>query len=656
MTLDVVDEGWGVPGGTPAPALRQSGLDSCIAESETALRGLQKDDGHWIFEFEADATIPAEYVLLQHFLGRADPDKERKIARFLRRGQKDDGSWPLFPDGAGDLSATVKAYFALKLIGDDADALHMRRARAHVRARGGAAKANVFTRITLALFGQVPWRAVPIMPPEMMLLPRWFPFHLRKVSYWSRTVIAPLAILMARKPQARNPRGVDIRELFLTPPERETDYIVNPTGSPVASAFLAMDKLLKATDPLMPRALRRRAVARAQAFVEERLNGEDGLGAIFPAMANAVMALDALGVPFDDPRMANAIAAIEHLLVDRGDELYCQPCVSPVWDTALATLALHEIETAAAEPAQLHACDWLVEHEVTETRGDWALYRPELPASGWAFQYGNDHYPDIDDTAVVVMALDVVDRTRYADTIARATAWVMGMQSRNGGWGAFDVDNTQSYLNHIPFADHGALLDPPTADVSARCLGMLKQLGYGNEHPAVAAAIRFLLAEQEPDGSWYGRWGVNYLYGTWSVLNALAACGYDAEHAAVASAVDFLLATQRPDGGWGEGCASYWDGCRGDSHASTASQTAWALLGLMAAGEVSNPATAAGVDFLLRQDREGAHWPERLWTGIGFPRVFYLKYHGYSAYFPLWALARYRRLSRSNDRSVDQGI
>ena len=634
---------------------RDDTLANCIAEQTRALRANQQNDGHWVFQFEADATIPSEYVLLQHFLGRIDPERERKIARFLRRGQRADGSWPLFPGGWGDLSATVKAYFALKLIGDHPNAPHMARARAHVLARGGAARANVFTRITLALFGQVPWRAVPTMPPEIMLLPRWFPFHLSKVSYWSRTVIAPLAVLMALKPVARNPRKVDIRDLFISAPDAETSYIVNPTGSPVAAAFIAVDRLLKRVDPLVPGPLRRRAIVRAQAFFEARLNGTNGLGAIFPAMANAVMALDALGVPRDDPRLATAIRAVDALLYDRGEEMYCQPCVSPIWDTALATLALAETGEAGTDQACLSACDWLAAREVTGMRGDWAAYRPDLPASGWPFQYANDHYPDIDDTAVVVMALHRIDPDRYADAIDRATRWVLGMQSRNGGWAAFDADNTQYYLNHIPFADHGALLDPPTADVTARCLGMLKQLGYANDHPAVAGAIEFLLNQQRFDGSWFGRWGVNYVYGTWSVLNGLVACGYGPGDPSIDQAVAYLLATQRPDGGWGEDCSTYWESCRGDSSSSTASQTAWALMGLMAAGETQNPATRAGIDFLLTQPRDGERWQEELWSGVGFPRVFYLKYHGYSAYFPLWALARYRRQRRAN-APTSQGI
>ncbi len=636
---------------------RMGVVERMIRDAGEALRAKQNDDGHWLFELEADTTIPSEYVLLQHFLGEpVGEERAAKLARYLRRHQKPDGGWPLFAEGMTDISASVKAYYALKLLGDDAEEPHMRRARQHILTLGGAAKANVFTRITLALFEQVPWRAVPTMPPEIALLPRWFPFHIEKVSYWSRTVIMPLVVLMALKPAAKNPGGVGVRELFVTPPEDETDYIDNPTGTRIGAFFVGVDKVLKALDPHMPQSLRRRAVDSAMAFIRPRLNGRSGVGAIFPAMANTVMAFDALGYDPQHPDVATARQAIEDLLFERGDEMYCQPCLSPVWDTCLSVHAMLESGEQPARDAARAGCDWLCRHEITDTKGDWATRRPELTPSGWAFQYRNDHYPDVDDTAVVVAALHRADPEGYDAVIQRAANWIEGMQSSNGGWGAFDVDNTYYYLNHIPFADHGALLDPPTADVSARCLSTLCQLGYDQDHPAVRSAVDFLLNEQEPDGSWYGRWGVNYVYGTWSVLSALNAAGLDPEHPAVRKGVQFLKDKQVPDGGWGEDCATYWAEARGEAKASTPSQTAWALLGLMAAGEVDSPEVAAGVDFLLRQPLDGANWPETMWTGIGFPRVFYLKYHGYSAYFPLWALARYRNLTRSNDRRVGTGM
>ena len=640
-----------------APRIDLSGLDDLVADARAEYLKLQRDDGHWIFEFEADATIPAEYVMLNHYLDEIDDPLEAKIGNYLRRIQSDaDDGWPLYEAGEMDLSCTVKAYFALKLIGDDPEADHMRRAREAILAAGGAERANVFTRIALALFGQVPWRAVPAMPIEIMLLPEWFPFHLSKVSYWSRTVIAPLLIMMAKRKLAANPRGVDIRELFNTPPEDVRDYNVNPTGSPVGSFFLSLDKLVRRAEPLFPRGKREKALQEALDFIKPRLNGEDGLGGIFPAMANTVMAFHALGIPKDHPDRVIARAAVDKLILDRVDEAYCQPCLSPIWDTCLGMHALLEAGEAPDSAAMELAADWLLEREITDVVGDWVWKRPDLKPGGWAFEYWNDYYPDVDDTAVVVMALHRMDAERYRPAIERAAQWIIGMQSSNGGWGAFDAENDRQYLNAIPFADHGALLDPPTVDVTARCVSMLAQIGYGNDHPAVARGLKFLRREQERDGSWYGRWGVNYIYGTWSALSAFNACGYDMQQPFIRRAVDYLVGGQRADGGWGEGCETYEGDRRGPARDSTPSQTAWALLGLMAAGEVDHPAVARGIDHLMRTPRDGAKWDEALYTGVGFPRVFYLRYYGYSAYFPLWAAARYRNLKRRNDPKVEFGM
>jgi squalene-hopene/tetraprenyl-beta-curcumene cyclase len=399
--------------------------------------------------------------------------------------------------------------------------------------------------------------------------------------------------------------------------------------------------------------MRAKAIDRAVAFFRERLNGEDGLGAIFPAMANAVMAMETLGVPKDDPALVTAKRAIKTLLTPGEGKTFCQPCVSPIWDTGLAVQAMME-----AGEDQAPACDWLKDRQILDVVGDWAVKRPGLRPGGWAFQYNNPHYPDVDDTAVVGMALHRADGgTRYKQAIDRAAEWVVGMQSRNGGWGAFDIDNADAYLNHIPFADHGALLDPPTADVSARCVSFLAQIGYGRAHPAVARGLDYLRREQEPDGSWFGRWGTNYIYGTWSVLSALNAAGEDMNAAYVRKAVDWLIARQRDDGGWGEDGATYWASRKAEAKESTPSQTAWAVLGLMAAGEVEHPAVKRGVDYLLAAPREAdGRWREPWFTAVGFPRVFYLRYHGYAAFFPLWALARYRNLKASNSRRVRHGM
>jgi squalene-hopene/tetraprenyl-beta-curcumene cyclase len=632
-------------------------LDEAITRASESLVALQHTDGHWVFELEADVTIPSEFILLQHYLGHIEPELQARIARYIRATQGADGGWSLFHGGALDLSASVKAYFALKAAGDPEVAPHMARARAAILARGGARHCNVFTRILLALFGEVPWRAVPVMPVEIMLLPGWSPFHIAKVSYWSRTVLVPLLVVMALRPQARNPFGVTVSELFVEPPESVRDWIGGPTSSPLSLAFGMLDRLLRVAEPFFPADPRRRAIEKAVAFVTERLNGADGLGGIFPAMANAAMMFDCLGYQPDHPAYAAALASIRKLLVLDGERSYCQPCLSPVWDTALACHALMEVDDRRLEATIRPALDWLEAKQVLEVFGDWAAARPGLRPGGWAFQFENPYYPDLDDTAAVALALDRFGSARYRVAIERAAEWVIGMQSRNGGWGSFDADNTHYYLNHIPFADHGALLDPPTADVSARCLGFLTQIGHGPDHPAVAGAIAYLQAEQEPDGSWFGRWGTNYIYGTWSVLAALNGAGIPADSAEMRRAVGWLLARQHKDGGWGEGGESYWPGApHGDASYSTPSQTAWALLALMAAGEAGHPAVARGVAYLIdSQDRDG-NWDEPWYTAVGFPRVFYLRYHGYRAFFPLWALARYRRLSRGNSQQVPFGI
>ncbi|MBV9583788.1 MAG: squalene--hopene cyclase [Alphaproteobacteria bacterium] len=640
-----------------SPALHVPGLNDAIGRAVASLLSLQHEDGHWVFELEADATIPAEYVLLQHYLGTPEPQIDQRIARYLRASQGDHGGWQLFYGGGFDLSASVKAYFALKAAGEPTDAPYMERARAAILEQGGASRCNVFTRILLALFGEVPWNAVPVMPVEIMLLPGWFPFHVDKISYWSRTVLVPLLVLMALRPRARNPQGITIPELFIEPPETVRDWISPATPSASGYAFTVLDRLVRLAEPMFPAEPRRRAIEKAVAFVTERLNGEDGLGGIFPAMANSLMMFDCLGYPADHPDRVSAAVALRKLLVLDGEQGYCQPCLSPVWDTALAAHALMEVGEARLTPAVRQALDWLAEKQILDVAGDWATTRPGLRPGGWAFQYANPHYPDLDDTAAVGLALDRFDGVTYQAAIDRAAEWVLGMQSRNGGWGSFDADNTHYYLNHIPFADHGALLDPPTADVSARCLGFLAQRGYSPDHPAVAAVLAFLRREQEEDGSWFGRWGTNYIYGTWSVLVALNAIGLDSGSPEIRRAVAWLLSHQRADGGWGESGESYWPGkSRGEASYSTASQTAWALLALMAAGEVAHPAVAQGITYLIQtQDRDG-NWDEPWYTAVGFPRVFYLRYHGYRAFFPLFALARYRRLSLANSRRVAVGL
>ncbi len=628
-----------------------------VEDAAAGLRALQREDGHWLFPLEADATIPAEFILLNHFLDEVDPETEARLARYIRSRQGDHGGWPLFHGGPLDVSCTVKAYYALKLVGDRPDDAHMKRAREAVLAAGGAARSNVFTRIALALFGQVPWRAVPALPVEMMFLPRWFPFHLDKISYWSRCTVVPLTVLVALKPRARNPKGIGIEELFTVPPARERRYFAPESG--LDRLVFAADRVLKTCDALVPRALRRRATNKALQWCLTRLNGEDGLGAIFPPMANLLMALDALGYAPDHEARRTARRAIDALLTEPEDGLqYAQPCVSPVWDTGLAALSLMEGGEETDRRAAEASLPWLSARQILDVAGDWAAERPDAEPGGWAFQYANDFYPDVDDTAVVAMALHRADPHRHREAVERAAQWIVAMQGANGGWGAFDADNTHDALNRIPFADHGALLDPPTADVSARCVGFLSQIGYERGHPAVERGVAYLLAEQEDNGSWYGRWGTNYIYGTWSVLAALNAAGEAPDSPAVRKAVAWLEAKQRADGGWGETGDSYYPERIEQSfeRVSTPSQTAWAVLALMAAGEVRSEAVRRGIDWLCRAERQGAKWTEEEYTAVGFPRVFYLRYHGYSAYFPLWALARYQRLVQGNESRPLHGI
>jgi len=632
----------------------QSALDRTIESARDALLNLRSADGYWVFELEADCTIPSEYILMMHYLDEIDTALEAKIAVYLRAHQADHGGWPLYYGGEFDISASVKAYFALKLAGDSPDAPHMRRARAAILERGGAARSNVFTRIALALYGEVPWRAVPYIPVEIMLLPPWFPFHLDRVSYWSRTVMVPLFILCTYKPRAKNPRKVHIRELFITPPEEERHYFRLPTGGNartrwLARAFFLLDRCARVIDPLIPKVMRKAATRRAETWFLERLNGEDGLGAIFPAMVNALEAMVLLGYPSDDPHRVTAKRALEKLLVIDDASAYCQPCVSPVWDTALAILAMQETGGAAAEAAANHALDWLKELQLLDEPGDWQVKRPNLPGGGWPFQFANDAYPDLDDTAVIAWAMHrSSEPARYRESLTRALDWLVGMQSSNGGFAAFDVDNTHYNLNYIPFADHGALLDPPTSDVTARTVTALALVGRPQDRQALARAIDFLRKEQMPDGSWFGRWGTNYIYGTWSVLTALAQAGIGANDASVRRAVDWLVACQNADGGWGESNDSYgWQSRQAEKAPSNPYQTSWALLGLLAAGEVGSNAVRSGVEYLMRTQQQQGLWSDPSFTAPGFPRVLYLKYHGYCAYFPLWALAAYRNLARS---------
>ena len=623
-------------------------LDKAISQAQSALLELQDSQGYWVFELEADCTIPSEYIMMMHYLDDIDENLQAKIAVYLRSRQSEDGSYPLFTGGLGEISCSVKVYYALKMAGDDIHALHMTKLREWILSQGGAAKANVFTRIALATFEQLPWRGVPYIPVEIMLLPKWFPFHIDKVSYWSRTVMIPLFILYTLKATAKNPHKVNVLELFVTHPDEEQHYF--PERTLLNKFFLGLDKLGHITRPLIPKKAHELAIQKAHDWFVERMNGEDGLGAIFPAMVNSYEALLLLGYDKNHELVVTARKAIDKLLVINENDAYCQPCLSPVWDTGLSILALQEVQKATpnqtTSDSLANAYTWLKSKQLLDEPGDWQISRPNVKGGGWAFQFNNPHYPDVDDTAVVAFAMaEAENAAELNDSIHQATRWIAEMQSKNGGYGAFDVDNTYYYLNEIPFADHGALLDPPTSDVSARCAMLMGKVA--KNHPEYADAltrtIDYLRTEQEPNGSWFGRWGTNYVYGTWSVLLALEQTNLPKTDDLYTKAATWLKSVQRADGGWGEDNYSYHDtSFSAKYHFSTAFQTAWAVLALCAAGEAHSAETKAGIDFILRTQKADGVWNDKCFTAPGFPKVFYLKYHGYDKFFPLWALARYR--------------
>ena len=636
------------------PAAVSTRVDPVIERAQSYLLSCQAPDGHWVGELEANSTVTSEYLLFCRLLDRVDRERERKIVNYLRRQQLRDGGWSIYEKGPANLSATIKAYFAMKVAGVAPDDPAMNAARSLIRAAGGPTEADVFTKILLALFGEYDWSGVPAMPVEIMLLPRWSYFNLLEVSYWSRTVIVPLLILMDAKPVKRLDDPYRLDELWVVPREQASlrFHRVPRPFSPKTflwkNFFIGVDDCLKGWERLGLRPFRARAVEAARRWLEERLAVPGGLGGIFPAMTNAVLALRTLGYPEDHPLISSQIKEIENLGVETTHSLHYQPCVSPVWDTALAANALVESGVPADHPQLQLAADWMMNEQIT-VPGDWQVKRPQVPPGGWPFQYSNDFYPDLDDTGMVMMALVKirgVDPERKQRAIERGLAWFLGMQGSDGGWGSFDADNNRLIFNNIPFADHGALLDPSTEDLTGRGLELLGTLGYGTDHPAARRALGFIRRTQSKDGSWYGRWGVNYIYGTWSVLRGLGAIGEDCAQEYVQRAVAWLVSRQNPDGGWGETLASYDDpelGGRGDS---LPSQTAWALLALFAVGHTDGPAVDNGIRFLVHTQRDDGAWEDPLWNGAGFPRVFYLKYHLYAKYFPLWALGVYRSARR----------
>ncbi len=659
-------------------------LDGAIRNSIAWLLGRQdQQEGFWVAELEADTTLTSEYLMLRRFLNLVDEDRTQKAVRYLRAMQLPEGGWPIYYGGPLEISASVKAYFALKMAGVSAEEPFMKKAREAILAHGGVTSANVFTKITLALFDQYDWRGIPSMPPEIMLLPKRFYFSVYAISYWSRAVLIPLLIVFAHRPVCRIPAEQGIGELYVVPRDLVRYRDVPPLKRDAdwftwRNFFITLDRVLKLYDRVPLSALRTLALRKAADWMLAHMKGDGGLGAIYPAMANSVVALRCLGYGVDHPLLVKALREIEALEVyesltvdgdgvvqtdgpkasereasEEVETLHLQPCFSSIWDTALLLNALVEAGLPHDHSALRNAATWLLSKQTTRV-GDWKVSAPKAEPGGWYFQFENEFYPDVDDSAVVLMGLAKLrlpDKVR--PQLQRGLAWTMAMQGSDGGWGAYDKDNNQMVFNLIPFADHRALLDPSTADLTGRCLEMLGDFGFDRSHPAVAPALDFLRREQEADGSWYGRWGVNYIYGAWSVLAGLRSIGEDMSAPYVRRAVAWLESRQNPDGGWGESCLSYSDPATAGQGPSTPSQTAWALLALLSAGVSDSLTVVRGINYLLRHQREDGSWVERAHTGTGFPRVFYLRYHWYCQYFPLWALAMYRNLKTRGETKAD---
>ncbi|RMH21996.1 MAG: squalene--hopene cyclase [Gemmatimonadetes bacterium] len=650
----------GAPNSAPSAPTLVAGLDPAIERARERLLGLQHEDGHWRDEIEGDAVLEAEYVLLLHFFGRAHEPRAEKLGEYLRRQQGPHGGWSLYHGGPPDVSSSTKAYFVLKLLGDSPDAPHMVRARETIRSLGGVEATNTYTKIYLAIFGQYPWERCPAIPPEMVLLPDGFHVSLNAMSSWSRGIFVPLSVIWALRPLRVVPDYAAIPELFVDGGRPRVEVPDAPLGRAIQAAIYGVDRGIKTIERLGLTPLRRKALAAAERWIRERLEQSDGLGAIFPAIVNAAMALRALGLHPEHPHVRGQLEALEGLEIDLGDAMKIQPCHSPVWDTA-NTLSV--LLTSGLDPSH-EACEraarWLVDHEVRRV-GDWRTGNPEGPVGGWYFEYANEFYPDCDDTAEVLSCLARVrvrDRTlreRVAAARRRGLAWLLSMQNRDGGWAAFDRGCDLEVLTLVPFADHNAMIDPSCEDITGRVLTMLSYEGWDVGDPVVQRAVRYLHATQQPDGSWFGRWGCNYIYGTWLALSGLSAIGVDMAAERYRRAADWLASCQNDDGGWGESLASYDDPALKGIGPSTATQTAWALLGLVAAGRGESEAVRRGVAYLLDTQRDDGTWDDPHWTGTGFPRVFYLRYHMYDDYFPLLALARCRdALGRAVEADRDE--
>jgi squalene-hopene/tetraprenyl-beta-curcumene cyclase len=645
--------------GTAAAAAPQHNLEAAIeraiARGVRWLLSAQSSEGFWWGELEADTTLESDYIFFLHVIGSAHSGKISKLANYIRARQLPDGGWNIFPNGPAELNATVKAWVALRIAGDPADAPHLHRAKREIHELGGLESTNSYVRMYLGMVGAIDPEMAPAIPPELMLLPYWFPLNIIEMSSWTRAIVIPLSIVNAARPNWRLPDGVTVDELFTRPGAKPKSLLWDGQVVSWKNVFLALDRAVKLYERAPWKPFRRVALDRARKWMFERLERSEGLATIFPAMANSIFAMLAEGSDTTDPLVSRELRHLESYEIDGQDGMRMQPCISPVWDTAIAMVALEEAGIDPAHPALLKAARWLLEKQILGP-GDWQVKDRKAAPGGWAFEFLNEWYPDVDDTAFVLMALWRVaepDTGRMRGAIRRGLAWLLSMQNADGGWGAFDHENNRQFLNNIPFADHNAMLDPSTSDVTARALECLGQMGWPASDPAIERARTFLRREQTREGAWYGRWGVNYIYGTSGVLRALEAAGL-ASSVESKRGAEWLRSVQNEDGGFGETILSYYNESLKGRGPSTASQTAWALIGLLASAGPDDPAAARAVDWLVSHQNEDGSWDEDEFTGTGFPCVFYLKYHLYRNSFPLYALARYDNLK--NGRRPFKGV
>jgi len=636
------------------PQLRFGKIDDLASRVTAAVDAARKrlfseqdEEGYWCGELEADTSLESDYILFHTLLGTGSAERFAKAARYILQHQNEDGGWGIYAGGPSNISVSVKAYFGLKLAGFKANHPALQKARRKILDLGGVTEVNTFTKIYLCFFGQYDYDAVPAIPPEIVLFPKWFWFNIYEISSWSRAILVPLSIAYAKKPFKKIPEEMGVEELFVGGRENANMHLRwDKTLFSWRNFFLSFDRLTHWFERVHVRPLRSIALKQAEKWMLERFEMSDGVGAIYPSILNSIIALRCLGYSVDDPQFIRALDEFEKLGIEEGDTFRMQPCKSPVWDTAYALFALAECGVPAKDPRLVKCADWILQKQVRKP-GDWKVKNRRGEPGGWYFEFNNEFYPDVDDTAMVCLSLSRVEHPngRYQrESAQRAIDWVLSMQCKNGGWASFDKNNDRMVFQYVPFADHNAMLDPPTVDITGRVLEMFATYGYDKEHPAVKKAIQFIRDEQEPDGSWFGRWGVNYIYGTMLVLRGLEAMGVDEHEPYIQQAAEWLRMMQNPDGGWGETCGSYDDPSTKGVGPSTPSQTAWAILGLLAANDTRSDCVARGIAYLLRTQNKNGSWDEAYYTGTGFPRVFYLKYHMYAQYFPMIALTTYKKV------------